>query len=191
MLVQEKERELDRLAMDLYEKHEAQFTPTHPWVLVRVMPREQFTGLLWLPDTKQNKPIHEGIVLTTWEPFTKHWREKHNGEWIDCQAEISTDFKAGDHVTYHWSSGMPVPGMSEKMYRLVPEHTRAHRGIDSNGIIFGKLNYPQEAIKEQLFALLHDECAYGTNDKEVVNKILAKFDVVRKTNLYSRTTSGV
>jgi hypothetical protein len=187
------EQELDQLAIELFTKHESHFTPTHPWVLVRVLPREQKIGSLWLPDGKQqNKPVHEGIVLHTWRPFLQQWREKRDGEWIDCERMRQSDFEIGDHVTYPWAAGMNASGWDERYYRLVPEHVRAHRGIDQNGIIFGKLNYPRVSVRERLKLLLELHKGYRDADMDIdsaITNILSDFDVVSKDG-YSKTTSG-
>jgi co-chaperonin GroES (HSP10) len=183
------EQEIDELALELFTTHETQFIPTHPWVFVRILPREQlYKGLIVLPDNKsQNKPVHEGIVLSTWLPFTHRWREQHNGEWIDCEKEIHTDFEIGDHVAYpHWT-GMPAPGWDERYYRLVPEHTRTHRGIDMNAVIYGKIEYAKESVRDKLMELTQDNSE--TSFYAIADIIMKEFDVVPKQQ-YSRTVSG-
>jgi len=190
LAVRIQEQELDRLAIELFTQHESHFTPMHPWILVRVLPREQFyKGLIHLPDGKQqNKPVHEGIVLATWQPFTQQWREKRDGEWVDCERERKSDFEIGDHVTYPWAAGMDAAGWDIRYYRLVPEHVRVHRGIDNNGIIFGKLNYPRESVADKL-NLIIARAGMNSSMSQISSAILKEFDVVSKEG-YSKTTSG-
>lgn len=191
LAVRIEEQELDRLAIELFTNHETHFTPTAPWVFVRVVPREQRIGLIWTPDAKQNKPVHEGIVLALWKPYTQRWREKHNGEWIDCEKEVHSDFNIGDHVTYPHYAGMDAAGWDPKYYRLVPEHTRAHRGIDSNGIIFGKLNYPKMNVYQRLHQIVNGAAENHPMHAVsiTVDNITKEFDVISK-DVYSKTVSG-
>lgn len=189
LAVRLEEQELDRLAIELFTNHETHFTPTHPWVFVRVLPREQRIGLIWAPEFKQNKPVHEGIVLSTWKPFKQEWRQKENDVWVDCERERKSDFAIGDHVTYPWAAGMPISGWDETKYRIVPEHVREHRGIDHNGIIFGKLNYPRESIEERLAKLI-DKSKKARNPSAALLDLIRKdFDIIAR-DMYSKTTSG-
>lgn len=198
------EQELDRLALELWAKHENQFIPLRPWVFVRVLPREHKIGSLWTPDTKStNKPMHEGIVLKTWEPY-RTTKYKHSqilagdGKPYPICDDIVTyhksDLKPGEHVIYPHFAGMPVPGWDERYYRVVPEHVKTDRGIDWNGIIFGKLNYPAESVREVLEELIGsgtdcEDNQSNHNFEEALNNILANFDVIPKT-LGSKTLSG-
>lgn len=188
------EQQLDAAALKLFAEHASHFTPTHPWVFVRVLPREQlYNGLIIVPDGKQqNKPVHEGIVLATWKPFTQRWRQQHEGTWVDCEKDIHSECEIGDHVLYPHHAGMDACGWDERYYRLVPEHTRTHRGIDSNGIIFAKLNYPRESVQERMGAMLDkhlhidDPTDYGN---VIAKELLKEFDVISKQG-YSKTLSG-
>lgn len=183
-------QELDKLAIELFTNHENHFIPTHPWVLVRVLPREQWTGILWLPDGKQqNKPVHEGIVLQTWEPFTQYWRQKQDGVWVDCERERKSDFAVGDHVCYPWAAGMNASGWDERYYRIVPEHVRAHRGIDHNGIIFGKLEYPRVSTEERVSKIVEEGMKARNKIGAITDLLRKNFDIIYREQ-YSRTTSG-
>jgi co-chaperonin GroES (HSP10) len=202
LAVRQEEEELDRLALELFTKHESQFTPRFPWVLVRVLPREQQVGRILIADGKHsNKPVHEGIVLTTWQPYTTVKTKSYlTYSYTEATATRHTDdivtrhecpVTVGDHVCYpHWC-GQTVPGWDEKQYRVVPTHANTALGIEPNGIILGTLTYPKESVKERLEDILDN--GFTTVNFSPVNKavrkILEEFDVVYKEK-GSKTLSG-
>lgn len=177
LAVRIEEQELDQLAIALFTKHESQFTPLHPWVLVRVLPREQRVGQIWLPNNKsQNKPVHEGIVLSTWKQFTSQ-----KGKLIQ------TELVPGDHVCYpHWA-GQPVPGWDERYYVCVPEQVKESVGIDKTRVILGKLNYPKVSTKEAFKNVLVN--CFPNHLEDAIDVLHEHFDIVSKEG-YSKTTSG-
>lgn len=181
MDIREKESLLDNIAVNIWQSHDTQFTPTPTWCLVRVLPREHMYGRIIVPDGKQqNKPIHEGIVLQTWHPFT------------DLKGKIhKSEFKPGDHVCYaHWA-GMDCPGWDTRYYRLVAEEVREHRGITRDGVIMGTIAYQQTPVRDELYGILADE--HITEDSislnVIIETILKQYDVVRKVH-GSKMVSG-
>lgn len=134
------EAKFQQLAIEIYEKGVVRIQPNWPWVLVRVVPKEQRFGRLYLPDNAgaqaQNKPQWEGIVLEVWN---SHWskirqRFKTDGSGLEAkyvEEEIwrQSDFKRGDRVLFPHFAGMPGPeGLDPNKYRLVREWT-----FDVNG----------------------------------------------------------
>lgn len=194
------EQELDRLAAELFRNHESQFIPRRPWVLVRVLPREHYyMNRILLPNTKsQNKPVHEGIVLQTWEPYTTQKTRHHNnydfGVGVICIDDVVTvhtsEFVAGDHVCYpHWA-GQPIPGWDERYYLCVPEQVNEDVGIDASRCILGKLNYPKESVSDQLALIMARAILIEDKPLETITAtILEQFDVIPK-NQSGKTTSG-
>lgn len=156
MTLESLEREFALMAQRIYELGEVFIQPTWPWVLIRVVPKEQRFGSLILPDNAgaqaQNKPQWEGIVLQTWKP---HWssttqtvketaftRRDRDGEiWRE------SDFKRGDRVLFPHFAGMPGPqGLDSNKYRLVREWT-----FDPNGGVQGIIHYePDKRYREVL-----------------------------------------
>lgn len=130
----EQEERLERVAQKLYQTSDRRFSPMFPWVFLRVLPKSQVTaGGIHLP-AEQNKTVHEGVVLATWRSYTRYWTK--GGE--ACAEVRRSELAPGDHVIFpHWS-GIPIPGFSEKNYRLVKEHAWA---VDKEGGIFATVEY--------------------------------------------------
>lgn len=121
MEINELEKQLADTCQKIYELGEQRFKPLYPWLLVRVLPKEQKVGTLWLPE-KQNKVLYEGIVLETW------------GESKGRKSEV----KRGDRVWFPHYEGMPCSYLNENHYRLIREYT-----TDVNCGTFGKIRYAE------------------------------------------------
>lgn len=182
--------ELTNLVTKLYQETEVTVKPMFPKVLVRLLPREQQTKAgLWLPDGAQNKPVHEGVVLDTYESFWYDiWKSKLHYVAITSPTLLDEDdhiqaiwqecaVKPGDHVVFpHMALGItPVWPLDDGRgdYRLVPE-----------GEILGKLEYEKESTREWLI-----ESALVGLLPDMADKLLAQADVIRK-DLVSKTVSG-
>ena len=192
-----KEQQLNELALQLFAEHECTIIPRFPLVLVRILPRDQQQGGIWLPGGKQqNKPVYEGIVLRIWEPhlikegvrFNK-WEDglPNDGTYI-----LESELTMGEHILFeHWA-GFPVPGLHEDFYRMVPEFMNIKR---ENGPIFGKLVYQRERSKDVLNNIILNICASseGASIDQVTEKLLAaiseEFDIARKVKSI-KTVSG-
>jgi len=145
------EERFAKLAQEIYEQSERRIQPTWPWVLIRVVPKEQQYGLLYLPDSagssQQNKPLHEAIVLETWKP---HW-SRVTGKYNPGTAEVwkagdrgneiwrESEFKRGDRILYPSYAGLPMKFLDEQKYRLVREWT-----FDPNGGCLGIVHYDKD-----------------------------------------------
>lgn len=143
------EKQFGELATEIYEAGERRIKPTWPWVLIRAVPKEQTRNGIILPDVygsgSQNKPLHEGIVLATWEP---HWSKfrKPGQPYEDEEVWRKSEFEVGDRVLYPSFAGLPVNFLDETNYRLVREWT-----FDELGGIFCKVNYDGDVkIKREL-----------------------------------------
>ena len=119
------------------------FKPIHPYVLVRVLPKEFKTeGGIWLADVAQNKPLYEGIVLETWRPY-EEYRPVYDVEGERSGTTIikhECALKIGDRISFPHFEGMPAADyLDDKYYRFVRE------GADQNKFpfcsVFGKLDY--------------------------------------------------
>jgi hypothetical protein len=137
--VEELERQLATTAQAIYNAGEVRIKPTWPWVLIRLVPKEQQYGSLYLPDNagsaKQHKPLWEGIVLETWAP---HWSLMRLPQVESKDQEIwrESDFKRGDRVLFPHFAGLPVKFLDENNYRLIREWT-----FDPHGGALGIVHY--------------------------------------------------
>ena len=146
------EQKFAKLSQQIYEEGTRRIHPTWPWVLIRLVPKEQQYGRLYLPDSTgssaQNKPLHEGIVLATWKA---HWsRFRKPGEEATSQ-EVwrESDFEVGDRVLFPSFAGLPVSFLDEQHYRMVREWT-----FDPNGGVMCKVDYEGDrATKAKLEGL--------------------------------------
>lgn len=160
------------LTQELYKEANRSFRPLYPWVLVRVLEKENVTksGII-LPAIDQSKVINEGIVIATWRPFTKEiGKLDANGNKFTRTIEKRSSMVIGEHVIYpHWA-GMPIHGFSDKLYRVVREEDWEE---SKQGGIFGKVDYEDgddTTPHNVLYQLLHDFLLEGgpvASDEEV------------------------
>ena len=123
------EEKFAALAQEIYQKGSVRMKPLYPWLLIRVVPKEQQFGSLILPDNdgaqRQNKPLWEGIVLATWPShWGPRWRPARKTE-VDPTKEVwkESELKVGDRVLFPHFAGVPVKYLDESKYRLVREWT--------------------------------------------------------------------
>ncbi len=92
--------------------------PLYPYVLVKLLKKEQQVGAIILPD-KQNKTKHEGIVLDVYRDHTK----VVNGKSVVHSPSV----RAGDHVLFAHYEGIPVDHVMlgktywSGEYRFIPD----------------------------------------------------------------------
>ncbi len=188
---------LAELVTKLYQESDVTIKPTFPRLLVRLLPREQQTkGGIYLPEgEKQNKPVHEGVVLDTYEPFwqsvskTAEWEKLKSHHvvmdehdvvrkvWQECAVKI------GDHVTFaHMAFGItPVwpldGGVGE--YRLVPE-----------GEIQATLRYEDVPARTWLERTISDYENHPQPDSvQLSDYLMNRANIIRK-DLKAKTVSG-
>jgi len=187
----EQRLKLSQMVTDLYENAGVDTEPMFPKILVRVLPREQKVGSIYLPDGQQNKPVWEGIVIRTYKPFYQkiyltdaHWVKDDPNPEVRYTQKVECELKPGDHVLFpHIEYGItPVTidgGKGE--YRCVPEQH-----------ILAKVNHFQEKTHGWLRRLIEDDCDLALSDDEMddlVDLILENADVVRR-DITSVTMSG-
>lgn len=194
-VIRRQKDELFDLAQRMYKSFHRRITPIYPWVLVRVLPKEQQLGRIWVPES-QNKVIYEGLVLETWQPFWRSFsKDAYDPNEEQLERFFESDLKPGDHVLFPHFEGMPVPYLNEEekdAYRLV----RESNSKDEKCEIYGKLEY-QEPIEEQLreqfteyFLMKPRSLGYTSiSIDNFISGLLKDFYVVRKT-AEPRTTSG-
>jgi len=152
--IEKLELELVRVCREHYEAcvgSTRHLTPKHPYILVRVLPKEHITGGgIILPETEQNKPVYEAIVIETWKPWDetrevkKRFESEIRGEY---QLSDHTEFvtihhectvKPGDRIAFQHFSGIAMYGyLDDKCYRLIAEDER--QGPNTN--ILGTIDY--------------------------------------------------
>lgn len=106
------ERQLAKLCQQIYEQGGRRIQPLFPWVLVRVLPKEQEVRGIILTD-KQEVVTYEGIVLATWKPCTRTTNK--------VTRELTSAFKPGQRIVFHHMEGMRATDLDEKYYRFVRE----------------------------------------------------------------------
>ena len=147
--VQRLEDKLSKLSLQLYEKHSGgrRFFPRHPYVLVRVLPKEHQVGGIWLAETAQNKVIYEGIVLETWKPYDSEHRVTCDcgcGHKATKVVHHAPAVKIGQRVAFPHHEGLPLgEWLDDRYYRAVRE------GADQNQwphcMVLGTIDYEGDA----------------------------------------------
>ncbi len=187
-----------------YEDLKVNFQPLYPAILVRVLPKEHMQGGLWLPDTKQNKPVYEGIVLRVYPPKRI---QLDNGKWITMDSGL----EIGQHILFpHWS-GEQVPWLRDALksttadkeeYRIIPARALLSlAGMRDSGEPYLVVNRILESVDDKLDAILHNVYNDGYRDgihtkmvgydliKKIRENIKKEFDILVKVEA-SVTTSG-
>jgi co-chaperonin GroES (HSP10) len=170
------EQRLDAVLEEAYQAFGIYIRPMFPWVLVRLCRKEQKIGGVWLPDSIQNKTLHEGIVLCTWQPCQRI----QNGYTLDLSSELSR----GDRVLFHHFAGVPLEGRGSG-YRLVKEVAWA---VDKEGGIIAAVEGGELHTRpfETLRSILADP---HTSVHEALRRIDEHFILVDR-NATAVTLSG-
>lgn len=179
--VEEIEAEINTDAQELFQR-QRMFRPLWPWVFIYCLPREQKVGSIVLPEHEQNKTVHEGIVLATWQSFWR--RTKRQGPYTEggrSSAYQESALLPGDHVLFpHWA-GVPISGYDTGKYRVVRE--------EGEGCIQGVIEYADEPITEKLAEELRSFASENMTCAEAAAKLEERFLLVdRKAS--SVTISG-
>lgn len=123
-------RELETTIQKIYKLAfgARRIVPIHPYVLVFVLPKEHVTESgLWLADTSQSKPVYEGLVLETWQPYfeTKQIKRPATGYMPPRIDEFvilhESDIKVGDRVLFPHYEGISLLDYDEKYFKLIRE----------------------------------------------------------------------
>ncbi|SRR6266403_930096 len=170
------------LVTRLYQECGVEVEPLYPKILIRVLPKEQKRGSIWLPDGKQNKPEWEGVVLKVYKPF---YQKIYLSEarWVaddpDPEAryvqKVECVLQPGDHILFpHIEFGeVPVWPLDGGVgtYRMIPEN-----------IVTSKLEYTRQSVKEwvkKFFYELEEGLPESRYDYSV-DHLLSSADVIRK-----------
>lgn len=173
---------LTEYVTELYSTHAQRFIPLYPWVLVRVLPKAQKKGELWLPD-KHNKVLYEGVVLKTWEPFWKNFRTRTEsrpanlsknlgGTIVETteKVEMRSELKVCDFVMFPHYAGLPVSFLDAKEYRIVKEDA----SLDDKSTVCMKVEHKFGTLEKELKKL-------GLPMSAIVN-VLKNYNVIPKSD---------
>jgi len=116
-------QQLADLCIEIYLSGGERFIPLPPFVLVRVLPKDMVSdGGIILPNQRQNKPVHEGIVLETYRPYEEEvvlknkWTTQdgvvHIKEYVD-KITRTCPVKVGQRVCYPHYEGVPHKYLGE------------------------------------------------------------------------------
>ena len=178
---------IDRQCEALFHENRM-FTPMYPWVFILVCEKEQQVGHIILPG-KQNKTVHEGIVLATWKDKEVDRGITHyDGRKVTRHEILHSDMTLGDHVIFHHWAGLPAPGYDADRFRVVRE--RDWKETEQGGI-FGKIEYAdaQTAPIAQILEMIQNATGDWDASRLVTSQIDDKFVVVDRESK-SVTLSG-
>lgn len=101
--------EIAEASLQDYEKGKVHFTPVYPGVLVRVLPKPAFFGMLILPEAYRNKPVYEGVVIKTYAPktvtITNHaTSEEKRTELVAMLRKIRPNSNGDDPIWDHYDA---------------------------------------------------------------------------------------
>lgn len=120
LTLDEKMETIDRLSQEMLEENKV-FTPLYPWVFLLVCTKQQKVGSIILPE-KQNKVVHEGIVLATWrEKLVERGTVNKDGVKLTRIEVKRSELAPGDRVLFHHFAGRPVYGYDSERFRVVKE----------------------------------------------------------------------
>lgn len=126
-------------------------TLLYPWVMVRVLPKEENLGLIIVPEKSQHKPMYEAIVLKTWQP---RWVVERDEADDPVSRWITSSLEPGDHIIYPHFDGVPIPGVSDPSFSL----EASKHGIilirefiwDAKGGVPAKIHVQRMPIRQEL-----------------------------------------
>ncbi|MDE2101335.1 MAG: hypothetical protein KGL39_29075 [Patescibacteria group bacterium] len=142
MTTEKDELRVDEMAMQAWREYGRVLHLRAPYLLVRVLPREQqISGsTIIVAGTKQNKPVEEGIVLKVFEP-----QVRSDGS-VQCPLT-----KPGDHVLFPAFLGYPPPMLvPANRYRIIPETPMWHGAEAGRGGVHAVLEYDDEPLVKKV-----------------------------------------
>jgi hypothetical protein len=182
------ESTLRETTQKIYQISGRTLIPLYPYVLLRMLNKTQnYHGILTLPESNQNKTVHEGIILCTWRPRrveqTRIYKDDR-GEFTRAVIERS-HLNPGDHVLIpHWV-GIPAYGLDPLRYRFVKEKDW---DITKDGGVLAVVEYdePDDTPFQKLLKILGND----TEGILLARKIQDEFLLVDRSR-GSVTLSGV
>lgn len=193
---------LAELALQEFKDRNINFQPMYPAVVVRVLPKEHMSGSLWLPDTAQNKPVYEGIVIRSYPPKRT---KLDSGKYITLESGL----EPGDHILFpHWS-GEAIPWLPDKdspnsfeEYRAIPARgPLSLAGMKDSGEPFLIINKELESVEKKLFKMLvrivppsdilavKDTTLYFKQVSEDINTIIE--DIKKEFDIFVKVKASV
>lgn len=169
--------------------------PKAPLVLVFVLPRGLNEGLIVLPD-QRNKPVHEGIVIQTYESYWKHFRiqSSSHDDYLQ-QVLVEPTARPGQHVLFDHYAGIPIPflnpgGLHSSLsdhgdFRLVRDD-----GNRDLGSIFGVLEYEDKGTVNRMIDVFKSMMDLTRPQLRGVSRELLKHFVIVDKQKSSKTSSG-
>lgn len=187
----EQKEKLRKYVTSLYEECGQEVIPLFPKVLIRVLPRAQKKGNIWLPENKQNKPNWEAIVLRVYEPFYRKiylteasWVKEDPEPEVRYTQKVECQYQPGDHIVFpHIEFGQVPTPLDEGIgdYRVIPEN-----------IIVCRLDYTTLSQWSWLTDFIKKTTENHLEDFEplsIAEEILKNADVLRK-DVVPQTMSG-
>lgn len=185
----EQVQELKRYVQKTYEGLGLDVLPIYPYVLLRVIPKEQEIGLgagrrLFTPQ-RVNKTVFEGQIIKTYRPgnvVTK--RCEKCGTVAGRMSWRESSLKPGQHVLFAHYVGIPVEQLcyywKAGEYRLVEE-----------GAILGVVEYEDKTDEEKLREILDKRFPNASryDIEKAVQDVLSQSTVVFSQK--AKTMSGV
>ncbi len=159
-----REQQLNSVAQDIINNYERMIEPVYPKLLVRIMPKEQRVGSIYLP-VGQNKTFYEGIVLRVWKPFEREFTGELHGpdgsKAFNKTVVVKSFVEVGDRVLFPHFEGLPVPFLDEIYYRLINEFE-----THPNGGVWGKLHLEEDrGLADKLNRIFKDKTCRSVSGK--------------------------
>lgn len=172
------EKEAIEVLVKAYVEKNFAYKLLYPSIIVRVLPKPDRFGLLYIPDQYKNKPVYEGVVMQTWEKKTV---VIHGKEHI-----LTPELKQGDLVLFsHWA-GQPISvlGFDEEEWRILPDKSVFNKpGYLDDPSPFCILDIEKENPKVKFSDLLCANNLYGSVPEDMQKfreQVFAEFDIVVK-----------
>ena len=160
-----------------YRQGNVQLTPMYPGILIRLLPKPAFMGMLYIPEDARNKPMYEAVVIATYAPREVPFR--------GSQIRVESDLKPGDHIVFPYWSGQPIPGLSEDEYRVIPDRNLFNQMKNDTGGAVLTVDYTSN-VRERLETIVGEAVENQGGDihfaprstASAVNALLEEFDII-------------
>lgn len=169
----------------LYEMAGRVITPRYPNVLLYILPKESVSpsGLIMLAEKDQNKPVYEGIIVKTYEPFDRTHEESDTTsetgyrdvtEHFDCQLNF------GDHVLFRHYEGDPISDfLPAREFRFIRDENIVGK-VEQSSL----LDHTKQIVRE-----FNRDASY-TAEPELLVDLFQKHYILLPRGMKPRTISG-
>lgn len=170
------EKEAIAVLVKAYVEKNFAYDLLYPSIIVRVLPKPDQFGMLFIPDQYRNKPVYEGVVMQTWQKRTVVSRGK--------ELHLTPTFKQGDLVLFpHWA-GQPVPTFDDDKgveWRILTDKSVFNKpGVLDDPSPFCLIDTNSENPQKKMIALLTDHLNTVSPKLDVVNALFKEFDITIK-----------